>query len=77
VALSCGNCLEILGSSNSWSPKGLSRPLSLQQYEGILSEQVCSCTRYGGSAGLLRFTELQCKGRSCKCTAEIHRYIEN
>jgi len=24
---SCGKCLEILGTSNSWKPKGLSGPL--------------------------------------------------
>jgi hypothetical protein len=27
ATLSCGSCLEILGSSNCWSPQGLSRPV--------------------------------------------------
>jgi hypothetical protein len=27
LPFSCADCLEILGASNSWSPKGLSRPI--------------------------------------------------
>jgi len=29
---SCGDCLEILGASNSWSPKSLPRPVQIQFY---------------------------------------------
>ena len=29
---SCADCLEILGTSTSWSPKGLSRPVEGQLY---------------------------------------------
>jgi hypothetical protein len=53
---SCADCLEILGASASWNPKGLSSPVKVQFCIYVLCWQVdFFCTNY-----LVCFTNLTC-----------------